>query len=782
MTSAPRSLAAAVFLVSAAAILFELGLTRLFGVVLFASFAHLALAVALMGIAAGAVAQHLWPWLLPEEGLEERLGWVALAQVVASLFAVAVVLALPLTLQTDAPPADYVHARLRVKWDLINPWAFAILLPVLTAPFAAAGLAFAGVFQRRREHIGFLYGADLLGGAIGALAFVPLLYTLSAPDLVFVVGALGAAAAALAFQASGSRSLAGTSAGVTAVLGLLALGAAAGGGILHVRYPAGFAEDHVVRERWTPVARLALHDAPGDRRVLLDNSSSSEVILTAEEREAEARALIRALVFRLHDPPGRVAVLAASAGPDVAVAQHFGFESIDAIDVAPDIGDLIASQWPDATHDPLRQPGVRRVFADARSAVMHADAPYDIVMMLHANLHGANGLLADAWSPALLGTAEAFGTYLDRLTPDGTVSFARGGRTPFMVQAAVGALEARGVQEPWRHILYTAPADVVLVKPRPFTQGERDRVRTIIADYPRQRLVVDPLVEPDEAAQKALWGNPPMTDDRPYTDKPSEVVAAWSDAVARWFGGGGEERVRPERVLYYVMMVEALAVALAGLLVVLLPWAWSRRREEAVPRAAPALGFVACLGYGYLAVEIVLVHELVLYLGHPVVAVTAVVFTMLVASGLGSLWAQGVPASSIDRRLTTLLGGTVVLGVVQALAVPAMLRSVGLGWPLAARVALCAALLAPLGFVMGTPFTLAMRRLRPEAEPLVPWAWALNGWMSVVASLGTVMIARLAGYRVALGVALGAYVLALFLSRRIGQAGAAAAPREAVTR
>ncbi|MFT4621883.1 MAG: hypothetical protein ACI8PZ_000535 [Myxococcota bacterium] len=773
MTDTPRSIAVAVFLISASAILFELGLTRLFGVVLFASFAHLALAVALMGIAAGAVAQHLRPSLVPAEGLEERLGWVALAQVITSLLAVAVALAVPLTVQDDLPPADFVRSRLNVKWDLIQPWAFAALLPALTAPFACAGLAFAGVFQRRREHVGTLYGADLVGGAVGALAFVPLLYALSAPDLVFVVAALGCAAAAVSFHAAAKRGLTLASVAATVALGGVAAVATTQDTVLHVRYPAGFSEDYVVRERWTPVARLALHDAPDDRRVLLDNSSSSEVVLTADDGARQARSLVRSLVFRLHQGQGggRVAVLAASAGPDVAVAQFYGFRDIDAIDVVPDIGDLIAEQWPDATHAPLQQPGVRRVFADARSAVLHAERPYDVIMMLHANLHGANGLLADAWSPALLGTTEAFSTYLDQLTPDGTVSFARGSRTPFMVQSAVAALEARGVSEPWRHVLYTAPADVLLVKPRPFTAAERARVLTILEDYPRQRLVVDPLAEPDEAARAAMWGNPAMTDDRPYTDTASEVVAVWRDAVARWFGAGGEDRVRPEYVLFYVMMVEVLAVLLAGLGVVFLPWAWSRRTQGAVPRSAPVLGFVACLGYGYLAVEIVLVHELVLYLGHPVIAVTAVVFTMLVTSGLGSLWAQGLARDRIDRWLPWLLGAVVALGAVQAVLVPGVLRTVALGWPLWARVGLCAALLAPLGAVMGTPFTLAMRRLRPEAEAVVPWAWALNGWMSVAASLGTVMVSRLVGYRWALLVALIAYGIAALLARGIGAAG-----------
>ena len=75
-----RSLTAAAFLLSFNLVLFELLLTRLFAVVLFAQFAHLALALALLGIGFGAILPHLRPKLLPDEGLERRLAWLILLQ------------------------------------------------------------------------------------------------------------------------------------------------------------------------------------------------------------------------------------------------------------------------------------------------------------------------------------------------------------------------------------------------------------------------------------------------------------------------------------------------------------------------------------------------------------------------------------------------------------------------------------------------------------------------------------------------------------------------------
>src|SRR5215467_12611132 len=71
MTS--RTVVLAVALVSFASLLLELGLTRLFSVVLFYHFAFLAISIALLGLGAGAVFAHLRrDWL--ERGSVSKLG------------------------------------------------------------------------------------------------------------------------------------------------------------------------------------------------------------------------------------------------------------------------------------------------------------------------------------------------------------------------------------------------------------------------------------------------------------------------------------------------------------------------------------------------------------------------------------------------------------------------------------------------------------------------------------------------------------------------------------
>jgi hypothetical protein len=765
-----RPLAAALFLFSFGLVLFELVLTRLFGVVLFAAFAHLALGLALLGISIGAVLQHMFPRLVPDQGLERRLGWLALAQGLTTLLAVICTLGFPLTTQFEQPISGFGE-RSAITWDLLDPLWFTALLPILMVPFVIAGLAFAGTFQRRKASIARLYGADLVGGALGAVLFLPLLGSLSGPDTAFAITLSSGLAALVLFRAARARAPAGL-AGLSMLCSVILLVVSASGGeLLRVRYAAGYAEDQITYTRWTALTRLSIHEDRRGTYVLLDNTSASQVMLEQSEVTALLKEPNRALVYQLHEPGARVAVLAASAGPEVAVAQHFGHHHIDAIDIAA-IGELVAERYPDSPVNPYVVGDTRTIESDGRAAILHAEQPYDIIQMVHANLHSSAGLLANAWSPSLLETEEAFLTYFDKLSDDGTLSFGRGPHTPALVRSANAALEELGVEKPAAHILYvTGRASVMLVKKRPWTSEERDKAVAIIEQIPGQDVYLDPVFRDRGRMRNIVLKDAVMTDNRPYVDSREEMKQTLKAAFARIFDGGDEE-VNATQVIYNTLAIQVFFVVVMALLLLALPTL--RRKPTGLKGLSgvwAGLTYVAALGYGYLAVEVVLVHELVLFVGHPTYAITVVVLALLLMSGLGSGLVQRWPERTLTLRLHLVLLVVLGLGALQAWVVPGWLHEHALGLPIAMRLGLTFLCLAPLGFVMGMPFPIAMRIIPEKASGIVPWAWALNGLMSVSASLGTVILSRLYGYSQAFAVALGFYVLALLLAGRLRKVG-----------
>src|SRR3954465_6409014 len=169
----------AVALVSFASLLLELGLTRLFSVVLFYHFAFLAISVALLGLGAGGVFAYVKKdWLLhwTSRQLGQRL---CAANAIVTLIVLEIVLHLPISLELTRG----------------NFAKLTILYLASAVPFFFTGLLFSVVFARETKGIGGIYASDLLGGALACMAVVPLLNFIGGPNaILFSSGAMAAAA------------------------------------------------------------------------------------------------------------------------------------------------------------------------------------------------------------------------------------------------------------------------------------------------------------------------------------------------------------------------------------------------------------------------------------------------------------------------------------------------------------------------------------------------------------------------------------------------------------
>ena len=78
---------------------------------------------------------------------------------------------------------------------------------------------------------------------------------------------------------------------------------------------------------------------------------------------------------------------------------------------------------------------------------------------------------------------------------------------------------------------------------------------------------------------------------------------------------------------------------------------------------------------------------------------------------------------------------------------------------LPARIAIAVLLVAPLGFAMGMPFPSGLRQTGGDL-PAPPFYWGLNGILSVVGSLGTMVLAVTCGFQVAMLAGCACYVAA----------------------
>jgi hypothetical protein len=145
--------------------------------------------------------------------------------------------------------------------------------------------------------------------------------------------------------------------------------------------------------------------------------------------------------------------------------------------------------------------------------------------------------------------------------------------------------------------------------------------------------------------------------------------------------------------------------------------------------------YFVCIGAGYILIQVALIQKFVLFLGHPTYALTVIIFSMLISSGLGSYWSRRLTGESSNStnagRLSAVLIGVAVHSFrVGFLAAP--VSEFGVGWPLPWKALVTVVLIAPAGFLMGIPFPTGLTRLQKNFPQAVRWAWALNAAASVL--------------------------------------------------
>jgi hypothetical protein len=330
--------------------------------------------------------------------------------------------------------------------------------------------------------------------------------------------------------------------------------------------------------------------------------------------------------------------------------------------------------------------------------------------------------------------------------------------------------------DPWAHVLAFRGirTSTVLASTRPWTPQQLVEIRRFlqkngfdpiyvpgipaeefnrfnrIPDDPYPDLFRRLLFDPGGLQREYPFRIDPPTDDRPYFyhffrwRQTPEVLAALGRT---WqpFGGSG----------YLVQLALLALMLMLAVLLVLIPMA-SRRSAGRIP--ARGWAYFICLGAGFVFIEVSLLTRFTLPLERPSLAFAAVLSTLLLASGLGSLLSERI-------RLRTALLALALLSVVLAAAFPWLIRPMP-AWPYAARLGWTVVVLAPLGLLMGIPFPAGLRRFAAGHPARVGMAWAINGAASGVAGVLAAMLAIDLGLRLLMTLGGLAYLAAWFASSR----------------
>ena len=436
--------------------------------------------------------------------------------------------------------------------------------------------------------------------------------------------------------------------------------------------------------------------------------------------------------------------------------------------------------------------GLRLVTDDARSWFSRSHEHFDVIQMSLIDTWAATGAGAFTLSENGLYTVEGWKRFMARLTPTGVFTVSRwfspdhGDETARLVSLSMATLIEQGQPRPRDHIylISNGPLSTIIVGRSSLTQGD-----VSLLDQNVIRLKYRILAEPGHSSTeptlerilsakstKALVdiGNhtplnlTPTRDDNPFFFNqlriwdPSSLARAGQASSGVIFGNLGAT----------VTLVDLIAVSLLAL------WAVVIYPTRDVIKLANREALVWCgayflaIGIGFMFVEMSLIQRMSLFLGHPTYGLAIVLFSIILATGVGSLVSERAmpltPTAVFGWPL--LLAGYVAtlplwVGTVLSMAEPGNLL---------VRASVCLGIVVPCGVLMGFMFPTGLRLCSRVDGRLAPWLWAGNGAAGVLASSAAVLVSIQTSLSISLWVGAAAYALlagVAFQVLRLGRLG-----------
>ena len=746
-----------------ATLVLELSLTRIFSVVFYYHFAFLAISIALFGLGAGGVFSYVVAnW---RGSIYFKLGTLAVLNSFVVVFCLV-----------------FILSRTSTSTGTLAAVFFASALPFFFSG-TVVSLAIAEAIQR----VDRVYFFDLLGAAGGCLALVPLLNHFGGPNPVLVTSILFAVSAAIWYNLAGT--LRGRVAAVT--LALLFVGLIVYNWKKHpidIEYAKGMPVPKEQFVQWNSFSRIGLVNHPGEWAWILIDADASTYIprfdldhLTPADKE---KLLGQGPGFPYVLRPGAKAlIIGPGGGWDVSRAISSGSKDVTGVEINPIIANTIMRErFPDLSNRLYFRPEVRIFVEDGRSYVRRSHEKYQVLQATLVDTWASTAAGAFALSENNLYTTDAFRDYLSHLTDDGLMAFTRWGFDPpreslRLISLARAALAELGEKDTWKHVMVVredaeklsgwGAQDTVVIFRKPATSTDIARAVAASGNGRLQRIYV-PGERPENAfAQLLLSPDPdkflaqypfdvaPVDDDRPfffYTVQTGELLKYLTNS----------SKAADYKINRAVpLLIELLGISMLATIVVLaLPPLLLRARLPAEPGLRGFLLYFVCLGAGYIMIQVALIQKFVLFLGHPTYALTVIVFSMLIWSGLGSFYSRRLIRGAYRGRLIVTLIG--VAGAVALLAFAASpISEFGVGWPLPAKIIVTVGLIAPAAFLMGVPFPTGLTWLEMRFPQAVRWAWSLNAASSVMGSAAAIFLAIHIGLRATVLVGAGLYLCAL---------------------
>jgi SAM-dependent methyltransferase len=535
-------------------------------------------------------------------------------------------------------------------------------------------------------------------------------------------------------------------------------------------------------------------EPPAQLGIFTDGDTMSPITRYDGSREhiAYLDFLSSALPYHLLEEP-EVLILGAGGGMDVLMALYHKVKNIDAVEVNPQVIDLVHRVYADFAGHIYHKEMVRVHCAEGRGFVTGNAKTYDLIHVSLLDSFSTAMSGAGALTTSYLYTVEALQEYFQRLKPGGLLAITRWLKIPprdalKLFGTAIETCRKLGIDDPGQQLamIRSWKTTTLLFKNDIFTNGELSAIKSFchersfdIVYYPgikkaevnRYNLLEEPYFyqgaiellgqEPDEFCNRYKFDISPATDDRPYFFR----FFKWRTLreILALKGQGGLPLLEWG---YPILVATLIQAVIMSFVLVLFPIMIMGRNKIMGRRKSGRLVFYFfSLGLAFLCIEMAFIQKFILFLHHPVYAVSAVLCAFLVFAGLGSGFSQRwskhflrLNPKAEGMPIATVVAGIGLLTILYFLFLPYTFHhfmSVPNSW----KFPITIILIAPLAFFMGMPLPLGLSRVAQARAEFIPWAWGVNGCASVLSAILATLLSVHFGFNAVIGIALMLYFL-----------------------
>jgi hypothetical protein len=492
-------------------------------------------------------------------------------------------------------------------------------------------------------------------------------------------------------------------------------------------------------------------------------------------------------------------VIGSGGGEDVLIALAGGSRNITAVELNP----LIISKTKEfgkSAGNLYERKEVNVFIDDGRRYISSSNSNYDIITIKLVDSWAAQLAGGYALSENYLYTVEAFRQYLQHLDKaNGMMVMVRWNiELPRLMPLLVESLiyeTGKSAQEISKQMivvenrpgLYFGANDnrtiypvIVMLKNKPFTESEISLVADRVRENDAQVFVI-PGVHVQSPYDKLLMtsGNLEKSEDQKKSKGQDVVENENIEAIMELKPPTDDSPFffARERIPGQMIILLVTVLSVSGVLALLLVY-YSRMNK--IRLASSSLSwlsvlFVIFIGLGFMVIEITFIQKFLLLLGTPIMALTVIVFSILVSSGMGAYLSGKLFRGSPQKGMIISIPLLITIILIYYSFLQEIINS-NIAVEIQYRIGLTFALLSPVGLLMGFQFpsiirmtsfyakkqTVRLRETENQHED-VTLLWGVNVIASVIGTVLTAILSMIIGFSgnllVGAGLYFGAYLV-----------------------